>query len=67
MSISREMANIQAVYWHRGYEAGLQEERARIIRAMKKLAASRDVFETLKYPFLADELEEAIMDGEDFE
>ena len=52
------------LYWTKGHEAGVQLERKRIIKLIKDLADTRDILETLKYPFLAEEIEEAILDGQ---
>jgi len=53
------------LYFTKGYEAGVELERKRIIKVMKDLADTRDILETLKYPFLAKEIEDAILDGQD--
>jgi hypothetical protein len=53
------------LYFTKGYEAGVQLERKRIIKLIKDLADTRDILETLKYPFLAKEIEDAILDGQD--
>ena len=58
-----EIAN--KLYFTRGYEAGVELERKRIIKVIKDLADTRDILETLKYPFLAKEIEDAILDGQD--
>jgi hypothetical protein len=53
------------LYFTKGYEAGVQLERKRIIKLIQDLADTRDILETLKYPFLAKEIEDAILDGQD--
>jgi len=53
------------LYFTKGYEAGVELERKRIIKVVKDLADTRDILETLKYPFLAKEIEDAILDGQD--
>jgi len=53
------------LYFTKGYEAGVQLERKRIIKLIKDLADTRDILETLKYPFLAKEIADAILDGQD--
>ena len=53
------------LYWTLGYEAGVELERERIIKVMKDLAATRDILQTLSYPFLAEEIEAAIKKGQD--
>jgi hypothetical protein len=53
------------LYFTKGYEAGIEVERERIIKAMKDLAATRDILQTLSYPFLAEEIEAAIKKGQD--
>ena len=58
-----EIAN--KLYFTKGYEAGVQLERKRIIKLIKDLADTRDILETLKYPFLVKEIEDAILDGQD--
>jgi hypothetical protein len=61
-----DMSEIEnKLYWTKGYEAGVQLERKRIIKVIKDLADTRDILETLKYPFLAKEIEDAILDGQD--
>jgi hypothetical protein len=60
-----DMSEIEnKLYWTKGHEAGVQLERNRIIRLIKRFAATRDILETLKYPFLAEEIEDAILDGQ---
>jgi hypothetical protein len=51
------------LYWTLGYDAGVELERERIIKVMKDLAATRDILQTLSYPFLAQEIEAAIKEG----
>jgi hypothetical protein len=58
-----EIAN--KLYWTKGHEAGVQLERKRIIKLIKDLADTRDILETLKYPFLVKQIEDAILDGQD--
>ena len=53
------------LYFTKGYEAGVELERKRIIKVIKDLADTRDILETLKYPFLAKEIEDAILEGQD--
>jgi hypothetical protein len=53
------------LYWTLGYEAGIDLERERIIKVMKDLAATRDILQTLSYPFLVEEIEAAINEGQD--
>jgi len=53
------------LYFTKGYEAGVELERKRIIKLIKDLADTRDFLETLKYPFLAKKIEDAILDGQD--
>ena len=53
------------LYFTKGYEAGVELERKRIIKVIKDLADTRDILETLKYPLLAKEIEDAILDGQD--
>ena len=52
------------LYFTKGYEAGVELERKRIIKLIKDLADTRDILEALKYPFLAKEIEDAILDGQ---
>jgi hypothetical protein len=63
MSVPEEINN--KLYWTLGYEAGVELERKRIIKVMKDLAATRDILQTLSYPFLADEIEAAIKEGQE--
>ena len=53
------------LYWTLGYDAGVELERERIIKVMKDLAATRDILQTLSYPFLAQEIEAAIKKGQE--
>jgi len=43
---------------------GAELERERITKVMKDLAATRDILQTLSYPFLAEEIEAAIKKGQ---
>jgi len=63
MSVPEEINN--KLYWTLGYEAGVELERERIIKAIKDLAATRDILQTLSYPFLAEEIEAAIKKGQE--
>jgi len=63
MSVPEEINN--KLYWTLGYEAGVELERERIIKVMKDLAATRDILQTLSYPFLAEEIEAAIKKGQE--
>ena len=63
MSVPEEINN--KLYWTLGYDAGVELERERIIKVMKDLAATRDILQTLSYPFLAEEIEAAIKGGQD--
>jgi hypothetical protein len=58
LSVPEEINN--KLYWTLGYDAGVELERDRIIKVMKDLAATRDILQTLSYPFLAEEIEAAI-------
>jgi len=53
------------ILWTKGRETGIEVERERIIKVMKDLAATRDILQTLSYPFLAQEIEAAIKEGQD--
>ena len=53
------------LYWILGYEAGIELERERITKVIKDLAATRDILQTLSYPFLAQEIEAAIKEGQE--
>ena len=53
------------LYWTLGYEAGVELERERIIKVIKDLSATRDILQTLSYPFLAQEIEAAIKEGQE--
>ena len=53
------------ILWTKGCETGIEVERERIIKVMKDLAATRDILQTLSYPFLAQEIEAAIKEGQD--
>jgi hypothetical protein len=52
------------LYWTLGHNAGVELERDRIIKVMKDLAATRDILQTLSYPFLVEEIEAAINEGQ---
>ena len=58
----KDMSN--KIYWTKGREAGIEAERERIIGVMRDLAATRDILQTLSYPFLAEEIEAAIKKGQ---
>jgi len=53
------------ILWTKGREAGIEAERERIIGVMRDLAATRDILQTLSYPFLAEEIEAAIKKGQE--
>ena len=60
-----DMADMSGkILWTKGREAGIEAERERIINVMKDLAATRDILQTLSYPFLAEEIEAAIKKGQ---
>jgi len=63
--LADESNDSNKLYWTLGYEAGVELERERIIKVMKDLAATRDILQTLSYPFLAEEIEAAIKKGQD--
>ena len=44
---------------------GVQAERERILEALRAKAATRTILETLAAPFYIEELERAIMEGQD--
>jgi len=68
ISVIPDMTEItNKLYFTKGYESGVELERKRIIKVIKDLADTRDILETLKYPFLAKEIEDAILDGQDAE
>jgi len=48
-----------------GFQSGVKVERERILEALRAKAATRTVFETLAAPFYIEELEAAIMEGQD--
>ena len=60
-----EINDSNKLYWTLGYDAGVELERERIIKVMKDLAATRDILQTLSYPFLAQEIEAAIKEAQD--
>ena len=47
------------------YDAGVIAERERILGLIRKSAADRSILEALAYPYLAGELEEMILEGQD--
>lgn len=47
------------------YEMGIAVERDRIIQLLKDEADSRDIMQALSYPYLAQELEALIREGQD--
>ena len=63
--MAEEIHDSNKLYWTLGYEAGIELERDRIIKVMKDLASTRDILQTLSYPFLAQEIEAAIKEGQE--
>jgi hypothetical protein len=63
--LADESNDSNKLYWTLGYEAGIELERERIIKVMKDLAATRDILQTLSYPFLAEEIEAAIKEAQE--
>jgi len=63
--LAEEIHDSNKLYWTLGYEAGIELERDRIIKVMKDLASTRDILQTLSYPFLAQEIEAAIKEGQE--
>jgi len=63
--LADESNDSNKLYWTLGYDAGVELERERIIKVMKDLAATRDILQTLSYPFLAQEIEAAIKKGQE--
>jgi hypothetical protein len=59
----KDMSN--KLYWTKGYEAGVELERERIIKMFQAKEANRTIMEVLEYPYTAKELEEMIMEGEE--
>jgi hypothetical protein len=51
--------------YYQGFDAGIQAEQERIIKALRAKAATRTVLETLAAPFYIDELIETITDAQD--
>ena len=64
--MDNDLGNIvYKIYWTKGYETGVEAERARILKALKQKAESRDILESLNYPFLLQELEQTILQDQD--
>ena len=59
----KDMSN--KLYWTKGYEAGVELERERIIKMFQAKEANRTIMEVLEYPYTAQELEDAIREGEE--
>jgi hypothetical protein len=51
--------------YYQGFDAGIQAEQERIIKALQAKAATRTIFETLAAPFYIDELIETIKQVKD--
>ena len=51
------------ILWTKGYEAGAEAERERIIKAFQAKEAKRTIIEALEYPYTAQELEDTIREG----
>jgi len=56
---------IDIVSWTSGYEIGVIAERARILDLLREKADSRDIMQSLSYPFLFEELALAIIPTDD--
>jgi len=59
----KDMSN--KLYWTKGYEAGVELERERIIKMFQAKEANRTIMEVLEYPYTAQELEDAIREAQD--
>jgi len=57
--------SIDIVSWTSGYEIGVIAERARILDLLREKAESRDILESLSYPYLFEELALAIIPTDD--
>jgi len=53
------------ILWTKGYEAGVELERERIIKMFQAKEANRTIMEVLEYPYTAQELEDAIREAQD--
>lgn len=53
------------LYWTKGYEAGAEAERERIIKAFQAKEAKRTIIEALEYPYTVQELEATIREAQD--
>lgn len=53
------------ILWTKGYEAGVEAERVRIIRVFQAKEANRTIMEALEYPYTAQELEATIREAQD--
>jgi hypothetical protein len=51
--------------YYQGFDAGIEAEQERIIKALQAKAATRTIFETLAAPFYIDELIETIKQVKD--
>jgi hypothetical protein len=51
--------------FYQGVRAGTEDERHRILEALRAKAATRTILETLAAPFYIEELEATIMEGQD--
>jgi hypothetical protein len=51
--------------YYQGFDAGIQAEQERIIKALRGKAATRTVLETLAAPFYIDELIQTIREAQD--
>ena len=59
----KDMSN--KLYWTKGYEAGVELERERIIKVFQAKEAKRTIIEALEYPYTAKELEDTIREGQE--
>ena len=53
------------ILWTKGYEAGVEAERERIIKVFQAKEARRTIMEALEYPYTAEELEATIREAQD--
>jgi len=59
----KDMSN--KLYWTKGYEAGVEAERERIVSLFYYEEANRTIIDRLAYPYPAQELEDTIREGQD--
>jgi len=53
------------IFWTKGYEAGVEAERQRIISVFYRKEEKRNIIDRLAFPYIAQELHDTILEGQE--